>query len=86
MMKRICVISKDKKKDEGILEIDEDRLVNVSVVGGAIIVDKSVGSIQVRRGCGQLVGKALYLDDSLDYELGMDDNIQVLVPLKKKKG
>lgn len=83
-LKKIRVVTK-KEKDEEVIEIDEDKLVHVNIAGGSLIVDGSFSIIQVRRGGGQLRGKALYLDDSLDYELGMDRGCKVLVPLMKEK-
>jgi len=78
------LVLKKKEKEKGdTIEIDEDRLMDVSIEDGVFMVNGDIGAVQVRGG-GDFKGEALYLSSYYDWVLGIDDlGVPVLVPLKQ---
>lgn len=75
-----------KKMDEGteILEIDEDRLVNIVSPSKRLLEDPYIA---VNRTCDSLDCKSIYLSSQNDWVIGKNNNGEIiLVPLKKKVG
>jgi hypothetical protein len=73
-----------KKKQDDVLEIDPERLVEIEVGGSRIFIDGGDwGAIAMRTG-GDFSEHALFLPDGYDYVLGVDVlGTKILVPLKK---
>jgi hypothetical protein len=70
-----------KKKEEDVLEIDPERLVEIQLGTMGFHLDSD--RISTRSG-GKFYERALFLPDGYDYVIGVDElGSQILVPLKK---
>ena len=82
MHKRLNVIY--EVLDPDVVNIDKHSLLKVNKAGG-FSIDGTFCHIRVRES-GEFKGKALYLGDMLDWEIGIDsDNVTCLVPMKKRR-
>ena len=75
-------IVKEKKKEEGIIKIPEDRLVKIDAER-QVFRDPYIGI--PANISGEFDGKAIYLDDEYDWILGRDeDGCLLCIPLEKE--
>lgn len=83
-MKKIRVVM--KKEEEGVLDVDEERLVDTRKFDGKITSKGSMGFLITNRIGGSLQDNSFFLDRNYDWVLGKDnEGTVVLVPLKKEK-